>query len=171
MKPFAFRENVYWAKIRADALIPKNDNYMFELYASSRDEYLIAKPHSYVTLETGLSFACSNDYYLELNASTELSDYGIISFPQIVDYSNREEITIKVLNTNTVPIVFSIYSQQRIEKIANLSKKYKKYIFFPLSNVISRAYLRKVNKCNSREINLQALQTIPLIEGDDDWKD
>ena len=62
------REQIYFAKMKSDAIIPSktDENAGYDIYPCFEEDYIVIPPHSVKLIPTGIASACSDDYYFQL---------------------------------------------------------------------------------------------------------
>ncbi len=155
-----FEENnyLYWAKTRADALIPKKkeEDAGYDIYAAFDEEYILIEPFKVGIIPTGISWASSVDYYLQLEERSSTGLKGMKICGGIIDSGYRGEIKVAIYNANSMPIVFSPYGEEQIR-----AKIPGEFMFYSTSKAVAQGIVHRVEKMNEKEISLQALLQIP----------
>ncbi len=164
MEFFVENNKVYWAKTRADALIPtkKAENAGYDFYAAFDEEYIIIEPFHVGLLPTGISWASSEDYYLQLEERSSTGVKGMKICGGIIDSGYRGEIKVALYNANTFPIVLSLLGEDEIrKKIPD-----REFMFYSTSKSIAQGIIHRVEKMEEQEISIEALRQIPSERGD-----
>lgn len=163
-----FFENIntiYFAKLRGDALIPRKEreNAGYDIYACLEDDFLIVPPYKTALVPTGIAWACSEEFYMQIEERSSTGIKGIKRSAGVIDSGYRGEIKIAIFNANEVPIVFSTMGENDVRrKFPDLDK----FIFYSTSKAIAQGVIHKVEDMFAKEISLQALQSIPSKRGE-----
>lgn len=163
---------IYFAKMRVDALIPKkkDEDAGYDLYAAFDEDLIIINPHKTGLIPTGIAWASSSDFYMQIEERSSTGSKGIKTSGGIIDSGYRGEIKVAIYNTNDIPLIFSPKSEEDVNEI--LKKKgifLDNYIYYSTSKAIAQGILHRVEKMEIKEISLEALQSIPSIRGDKGW--
>lgn len=156
---------LYFAKIRGDALIPRKEreNAGYDIYACLEDDFLIVPPYKTALVPTGIAFACSAEYYLQLEERSSTGVKGVKRSAGVIDSGYRGEIKVAIFNANDVPIVFSPVGEDDVRrKYPDLDK----FIFYSTSKAIAQGVVHRVEEMFVKEISLKALQEIPSKRGE-----
>ena len=167
-EPFADKNQIYFAKFRGDAIIPKKEpeNAGYDIYATFDDDYLIIEPFHTALVPTGIAWACSEEYYMQIEERSSTGTKGIKRSAGVVDSGYRGEIKIAIFNANDVPLVFSDIGEEELRKRC---PHLDKILFYSTSKAIAQGVIHKVEDMKAREISLEALQSIPSKRGDKGW--
>ena len=165
---------IYFAKMRADALIPtkEKENAGYDLYASFDEKYILIKPYSTALVPTGIAWACNEGFYMQIEERSSTGLKGIKKSSGIIDSGYRGEIKVAIFNANPIPIVFSPFGEDEIRKLLIKDEKIKdkeNFIFYSTSKAIAQGIIHRVEDMQTKEISLQALQSIPSKRGDKGW--
>ncbi len=172
MRPFENDNTIYWAKCLPDAIIPKYDKFAYTLVGTLRKDFVIVKPHSFAKIGTGILAACSDNNYILIKGSKELSDYGIIAIEDEIESSSEQEIEVTVFNTNNKPVVFTLFNEVYVDDKIKAMASYKNitdYIIFPLATPLACAFIIPIYATFSRHISLEALQQIPQAKDNNNF--
>ena len=77
------KENdLVFAKVRPDAIIPTkdNENAGYDIYANFEEDYIIIPPHKTTLISTGIASAISDKYYLQVHERGSTGSKGIKQF-------------------------------------------------------------------------------------------
>lgn len=167
-EPFANKNQIYFAKLRGDAIIPKKEreNAGYDIYATLEDDYLIIPPFKTMLVPTGIAWACSEEYYMQIEERSSTGTKGIKRSAGVVDSGYRGEIKIAVFNANDIPLVFSDIGEEELRKH---HPELGEILFYSTSKAIAQGVIHKVEEMQAREISLEALQSIPSKRGDKGW--
>ena len=166
--PFLNKNQIYFAKTRADAVIPtkEDENAGYDLFASFEEDFIIIPPYHNGLIPTGIAWACSEDYYMQIEERSSTGVKGIKRNAGVVDSGYRGEIKVAIFNANDVPLVVSNISEE------NLRKKRPDLdviLFYPVSKAIAQGVIHRVEKMLTREVSMEALLSIPSKRQDNGW--
>ena len=159
---------IYFAKIRGDALIPskERENAGYDIYACLEDDILIVPPYKTVLIPTGIAWACSDEFYMQIEERSSTGIKGIKKSSGVIDSGYRGEIKVAIFNANDIPIVFTNLGEDDVRrKYPDLDK----FIFYSTSKAIAQGVIHRVEEMQTKEISLKALQEIPSQRGDKGW--
>ena len=167
-EPFANKNQIYFAKFRGDAIIPKKEreNAGYDIYACLEDDCLIIPPYKTKLVPTGVGFACSEEFYLQIEERSSTGTKGIKRSAGVIDSGYRGEIKVAVFNANDIPLVFSEYSEEDVRK---RHPELGEIFYYSTSKAIAQGVIHRVEDMTAREISLEALQSIPSKRGDKGW--
>lgn len=168
MEYFKNANTIYFAKIRGDALLPRKEreNAGYDIYACLEDDVLIIPPYKTALVPTGIAWACSEEFYMQIEERSSTGTKGIKKSAGVVDSGYRGEIKIAIFNANEVPIIFSNIGENDVRrKYPDLDK----FIFYSTSKAIAQGVIHRVEEMQTKEISLKALQEIPSKRGDKGW--
>lgn len=168
MEYFKNANTIYFAKIRGDALLPskERENAGYDIYACLEDDVLIIPPYKTALVPTGIAWACSEEFYMQIEERSSTGTKGIKKSAGVVDSGYRGEIKIAIFNANEVPIIFSNIGEDDVRrKYPDLDK----FIFYSTSKAIAQGVIHRVEEMQTKEISLKALQEIPSKRGDKGW--
>ena len=156
---------IYFAKIRGDALIPRKEreNAGYDIYACLEGDCLIVPPYKTGLVPTGIAWACSEEFYMQLEERSSTGVKGIKRSGGVVDSGYRGEIKVAIFNANDIPIVFSTLGE---DDVRNKYPDLDKFIFYSTSKAIAQGVIHRVEDTMPKEISLKALQEIPSKRGE-----
>ena len=166
--PFANKNQIYFAKLRGDAVIPtkERENAGYDIYAAFEEDYILIEPYKTKLVPTGIAWACSEEFYMQIEERSSTGTKGIKKSSGVIDSGYRGEIKIAILNANDTPLLFSLYSEDDIRrKYPELGE----FIYYCTSKAIAQGIIHRVEDMQAREISLEALQSIPSKRGDQGW--
>lgn len=166
--PFANNNQIYFAKLRGDAIIPKKEkeNAGYDIYAALEEDFLIIEPYKTKLVPTGIAWACSEDYYMQIEERSSTGTKGIKKSSGVIDSGYRGEIKIAVFNANDVPLVFSEYGE---EELRRKHPELGEILFYSTAKAIAQGVIHKVEDMLAKEVSLEYLQSIPSKRGDKGW--
>lgn len=168
MDNFIDKNTIYFAKMRADALIPrkKREDAGYDIFASFDEDYIVIKPFSTGLIPTGIAWACSEDYYMQFEERSSTGLKGIKISGGIIDSGYRGEFKVAIFNANDKPLVFSPLFEDDIKDKLKEKEGVIDFIFYSTSKAIAQGIIHKVEDMNVKEISLSALYEIPSSRGD-----
>lgn len=161
-------QTIYFAKLRGDALIPskERENAGYDFYACLEDDVLIIAPYKTGLVPTGIAWASSEEYYMQLEERSSTGVKGLKRSAGVIDSGFRGEIKVAIFNANEIPVVFSNIGEDDVRrKYPDLDK----FIFYSTSKAIAQGVIHRVEDMITKEISLKALQEIPSKRGENGW--
>jgi len=141
-----FEENtIYFAKMRADALIPRKEreDAGYDIYAAFDEDYIIIKPYSTGLVPTGIAWATSKEYYLQIEERSSTGKFGMKKNGGVFDSGYRGDITIELFNARKENLIISKLSEEELsQKYPQLVKE--SYFFFPASKAIAQGVVHRI---------------------------
>lgn len=167
-EPFYNPKQIYFAKVKGNAIIPtrQSENAGYDFYATFDEEYILVEPYKTKLIPTGIAWASSEEYYLQIEERSSTGTKGIKRSCGVIDSGYRGEIKIAIFNANDVPLVFSEYSE---EDIRRKHPELGEMLFYSTSKAIAQGIVHRVEDVQPREISLEALLLIPSKRGDGGW--
>ncbi len=174
MDEFKDENLIYFAKIKPDALIPKKDeeNAGYDLFASFEEDYIIIRPFKTGLIPTGIAWACSPKFYMQIEERSSTGMKGIKKSSGIIDSGYRGEIKVAIFNANDKPLVFSQMDENFIKEKIKANENdidVENILFYSTSKAIAQGIIHRVEEMQVKEISLKALQEIPSKRGDKGW--
>ena len=167
-QPFENKNQIYFAKLRGDAVIPRKEreNAGFDIYATFDEDFILVDPYKTKLIPTGIAWACSEEFYMQIEERSSTGTKGIKKSSGVIDSGYRGEIKISIFNANDIPLLFSAFGEDDLRrKYPNLGE----FIFYSTSKAIAQGVIHRVEEMQVREISLQALQSIPSKRGENGW--
>lgn len=168
MKYFEDERNLYWAKMKENAIIPtkESENAGYDLYACFDDDYIQILPHQTKLIPTGIAWACSEDFYLQIEERSSTGSKGIKKSAGVVDSGYRGEIKIALTNSRDDSLVLSKLDEDALfEKYPSL----KGSLVYPVTKAIAQGIVHRVEKMNVKELSYEELSQISSKRGDKGW--
>lgn len=156
---------IYFAKLRGEALIPRKEreNAGYDIYACLEDDVLIIPPYKNGLVPTGIAWACSEQFYMQIEERSSTGVKGIKRNAGVIDSGYRGEIKVAIFNANDIPLIFSDIGENDVRrKYPDLDK----FIFYSTSKAIAQGVIHRVEDMSVKEISLKALQEIPSVRGE-----
>lgn len=166
--PFQNKNQIYFAKLRGDAVIPRKEreNAGYDIFASFEEDYIIIPPYKTGLIPTGIAWACSEEFYMQIEERSSTGTKGIKRSAGVVDSGYRGEIKVAIFNANDKALVFSPYGEDEIKR---RYPELGEIIFYSTAKAIAQGIIHRVEEMQTKEISLEALQSIPSKRGDNGW--
>ena len=160
--------NVYWAKVREDAIIPTRrlEDAGYDLYANFAEDYKIIYPNTTELVGTGIAVSVPVGYKLQIEERGSTGSKGIKYSAGVIDSGYRGEINLCVTNTNTKPVL--IIKSKLLELIKGLEcvGVFDAFIIYPYEKAIFQGCIIDTsNELDSFEIDYETLCSIKSERG------
>lgn len=167
MDPFKENNTIYWAKLRPDAVIPSKEfeDAGYDIYATFEEDYIIIEPFKTKLIPTGLSWACSPDFYMQIVERSSSGTLGLKISAGVLDSGYRGEIKVALYNATGKTLVLSLYGEDEVKKMTGLDD----FIYYSTSKAIAQGIIHRVEHMNAKEISRDALLEIPSKRGEKGW--
>lgn len=174
MDEFKEENMIYFAKIRSDALLPQKEeeNAGYDLYASFDEYYILIKPFHTGLIPTGIAWACSPKFYMQIEERSSTGIKGIKKSSGVVDSGYRGEIKVAIFNANDKTLIFSAYDEKSVIeklKVDEPDLDFENIIFYSTSKAIAQGVIHRVEEMKTKEISFKALKEIPSKRGEKGW--
>ena len=156
--------DLVWAKVRPDAIIPSKDeeNMGRDVYACFEDDYMIIPAHTTMLIPTGVACAMSSRYGIRLRDRGSNGSKGIHVNAGSVDSGYRGEIFVAWGNTNEQDVVLSKLTEGELyERGIDIDN----IIYYPYTKAICQAEVVIVPVMEDVEVSYEELQAIPSKRG------
>ncbi len=166
---FKNKKNVYFAKMKENAIIPnkEEENAGYDIYACFDEDYIKIEKHRTKLIPTGIAWACSPDFYLQIEERSSTGSKGIKKSAGVVDSGYRGEIKIAITNANEYDLIFTNISEEE------LKEKYKDIeensLIYSTKKAIAQGVIHRVERMNIKEIPLNELLNISSKRGNKGW--
>lgn len=170
MNYFKNEDIIYFSKLNQKAIIPSKEieNAGYDIYACFDEDYILIKPNHTQLIPTGISWASSPKYYLQIEERSSTGSKGIKKSAGVIDSGYRGEIKIAITNSNDVNLYFINLNEEEFkEKYKNLINKND--IYYSTKKAIAQAILHKVEDVKVKEISIEELLKIPSKRGNKGW--
>ena len=169
MNYFEDEKNVYFAKMKEGAIIPnkEEENAGYDIYACFEEDYILVKPHKTCLIPTGIAWACSPSFYLQIEERSSTGSKGIKKSAGVIDSGYRGEIKIAITNSNDKALVFSNLQEEELKK--KYSGEFDDALIYSTKKAIAQGIIHRVEKMNLKEITLDQLLNISSKRGDSGW--
>lgn len=167
MKKNYFKDSkeVYFAKCNENAIIPnkEEENAGYDIYACFNEDYIEVQPLETKLIPTGISWACSPLYYMQIEERSSTGIKGIKRSAGVIDSGYRGEIKIAITNVNNKPLIISNIEESQLRNKYNI---FNDILFYSTKKAIAQGIIHKVEKMNIKEISIDELLSIPSSRGD-----
>lgn len=159
-------DNLYFAKVRENAIIPskEDENGGYDIYACFDEDLIMIRPHETVMIPTGLASACSEDYVIILKERGSTGSKGIGQRCGVIDSGYRGEWFVPLTNTTDDIICISKLNKEDTDLEICDFGKYKiipiegRVIVYSYTKAICQALVVPVPKMNVKEITYEQLK-------------
>ena len=166
MNYFEDEKNVYFAKMKEKAIIPskEEENAGYDIYACFDEDYILVEPHKTCLIPTGIAWACSPSFYLQIEERSSTGSKGIKKSAGVIDSGYRGEIKIAITNSNDRTLVFSNLTEEELKE--KYSGKLENALIYNTMKAIAQGIIHRVEKMNIKEIGIDELLKISSKRGD-----
>ena len=100
MEYFEDDKNIYFAKLNEKAIIPskEEENAGYDIYACFDEDYIEVPPFSTKLIPTGIAWASSPKYYMQIEERSSTGTKGIKKSAGVIDSGYRGEMKIAISN-------------------------------------------------------------------------
>lgn len=168
MEYFEDDKTIYFAKLKDKAILPskEEENAGYDIYACFEDDYIEIPPHSTKLIPTGIAWASSPKYYMQIEERSSTGTKGIKKSAGVIDSGYRGEIKIAISNINSYPLIFSNIPEQILRAKFVIDQN---ALIYSTQKAIAQGIIHKVRKMKIIEIDRDALLKIPSSRGDKGW--
>ena len=163
-------DEIYFAKLKDKAIIPsKNDEDSgYDLFACFDEDYMIISPGEVALVPTGIAWAISSDFYMQIEERSSTGSKGIKKNAGVIDSGYRGEIKVSILNARQDNLILSNLTEEEFKK------KYPKllnkpYLFYNTSKAIAEGVIHKVEKFKVKELSYIELCKFTSERGEKGW--
>lgn len=151
--------NVYFAKRNEKAILPnkKDEDAGYDFYACFDEDYIEILPFETKLVPTGISWACSPEFYLQIEERSSTGSKGIKRSAGVIDSGYRGEIKIALTNINNKSLFISNIDETQLRNKYNI---FNDIIFYSTQKAIAQGIIHRVEKMNISEISLEELSNI-----------
>ena len=168
MNYFENERKIYFAKIKDKAVIPtkEEENAGYDIFACFDEDYIYIKPFSTKLVPTGIAWASSEQFYLQIEERSSTGSKGIKKSAGVIDSGYRGEIKIATTNANDKDLYISNLDEEELRKKYTISEN---ALVYNTKKAIAQGIVHRVEKMDIEEISYQQLQSIPSKRGDKGW--
>lgn len=168
MEYFEDDKTIYFAKLKDKAILPskEEENAGYDIYACFEDDYIEIPPHSTKLIPTGIAWASSPKYYMQIEERSSTGTKGIKKSAGVIDSGYRGEIKIAITNINPYSLIFSNIEEDKLHAKFILPKN---CLVYSTKKAIAQGIIHKVRKMKIVEIDKEELLKIPSSRGDKGW--
>ena len=169
MNYFEDEKNVYFAKMKEKAVVPskEEENAGYDIFACFDEDYILIEPHKTCLIPTGIAWACSPSFYLQIEERSSTGSKGIKKSAGVIDSGYRGEIKIAITNSNDRVLVFSNLTEEELKE--KYSGKFDDALIYNTKKAIAQGIIHRVERMNIKEIALDELLKISSNRGDNGW--
>ena len=168
MNYFENTRKIYFAKIKDKAVIPskEDENAGYDIYACFDEDYIFIPPFSTRLVTTGIAWASSDEFYLQIEERSSTGSKGIKKSAGVIDSGYRGEIKIATTNANDRDLYISNLDEEELRKKYDISEN---ALVYSAKKAIAQGIVHRVEKMEIEEISYQELQKIASKRGDKGW--
>ncbi len=163
-------DKIYFSKVKPQAIIPskERENAGYDIYACFEEDYFEIPPHETRLVPTGIAWASSPEYYLQIEERGSTGSKGIKKSAGVVDSGYRGEIFIAITNVNEKTLLISKLSEEELstnypQVIHTLV--HKSYIVYPYTKAIAQGVVHRVLDLEVEELSYEELLKIESKRG------
>ena len=159
-------EKIYFAKLNESAVLPnkRKEDAGYDLYACFDDDITVLAPFENKLIPTGIAWAASDKFYLQIEERSSTGSKGIKRNAGIVDSGYRGEIKVSIFNATGKTLVFSNLSEEEFKnKYPKLAKE--NYHFHSTQKAIAQGIVHKVYNLKTQELSYDELCKIESSRG------
>ena len=167
MNYFENDKTIYFAKMKERAVLPKKEkeNAGYDIYACFDEDYMFLKPFELALVPTGIAWASSENYYMQIEERSSTGSKGIKRNAGIIDSGYRGEIKISILNANYKSLIISNLTEEELKK-KNPEVFEKDYTFYSTQKAIAQGIIHRVEDMEVKELSYEELSQISSNRGD-----
>ena len=163
-------DKIYFSKVKQKAIIPSKEleNAGYDFYACFDEDFMEIKPFTTKLIPTGIAWASSPKYYLQIEERSSTGSKGIKKSAGVVDSGYHGEIFIAVTNSNDKPIVISKLTLEELSTTypQTFPQSYpQNAIIYPYSKAIAQGVVHEVPVLEIEEIPYEELLKIESKRG------
>lgn len=149
---------IYFSRIKENAILPsrKRENAGFDFYACFDEDYILIEPGCTNIVPTGVAFACSDNYYLQMEERSSTGSLGIKRNSGVFDSGYRGDIKIVIFNSRKENLIFSSLTEEELLKKYPQFKN-TKYYFYSTKKAIAQGIIHRVHHLEVKEVDYQDL--------------
>lgn len=154
---------LYWAKVKADAILPskRKEDAGYDLYPCFEQDYIEILPNHTVLVPLGVASAFDAKYVLFLKERGSSGTKGLAQRSGVIDSGYRGEYMAPVTNVNTKTVRIA---KESIVKTWSEQEK-EAWIIYPYEKAICQGVLLEMPGVESEEISYEELQQIQSERG------
>lgn len=163
-------DKIYFSKVKQKAIIPSKEleNAGYDFYACFDEDFTEIKPFTTKLIPTGIAWASSPKYYLQIEERSSTGSKGIKKSAGVVDSGYHGEIFIAITNSNDKPIVISKLTLEELSTTypQTFPQSYpQNAIIYPYSKAIAQGVVHEVPDLEIEEISYEELLKIESKRG------
>lgn len=157
---------IYFAKLKPNAIIPnkRDEDAGYDFYACFDEDYILFKPSEIKLIPTGIAWAASKEYYLQIEERSSTGKAGMKKNGGVFDSGYRGDITIELFNARIENLIISNLSEEELKaKYSHILKE--PYFYFSTKKAIAQGVVHKLPLLQSEEIPYEELLKISSQRG------
>lgn len=166
MDYFENEKTIYFSKLKEKAIVfnKEDENAGYDIFACFDEDYILLQPHQTKLIPTGIAWASSPKYYLQIEERSSTGSKGIKRSAGIVDSGYRGEIKVAITNANSYPLIFINLTEDEFKnKYKELVKD--KVLLYSTKKAIAQGVVHEVINMNVKEIGYDELLNISSNRG------
>lgn len=160
-------DKIFFAKMKEGAILPskREEDAGYDFYACFDEDVFVIKSHETKAVPTGIAWASSPKYYLQIEERSSLGVKGIKKNSGVIDSGYRGEILIPIFNSTEKTFVIS---KVDVEKLSTICPELtaENIILQPYKKAIAQGVLHIVPEVEVEEMSYDELSKIPSLRGD-----
>lgn len=163
-------DKIYFSKVKPNAIIPskEKENAGYDIYACFKEDYMEIAPHETKLVPTGIAWASSEEYYLQIEERGSTGSKGIKKSAGVIDSGYRGEILIAINNATDKTLIISKLTEEELstsypQVIHTLV--HKNYFIYPYSKAIAQGIVHRVIDLEVEELTYDELLKIKSNRG------
>lgn len=163
-------DKIYFSKTKENAIIPtkERENAGYDFYACFDEDFIEIPPHQTKLIPTGIAWASSEDYYLQIEERSSTGSKGIKKSAGVIDSGYRGEILVAISNINDKTLIISKLTEEELSTTyPQVIHKdiHKFYIIYPYSKAIAQGVVHRVLDLDVQELPYEDLLKIKSNRG------
>lgn len=160
------KDKIYFAKMKSNAIIPskKEEDAGYDFYACLEEDFFIINPGEVGIVPTGIAWAASKEYYLQIEERSSTGKAGIKKNGGVFDSGYRGEILIEIYNSRKETLILSPFSEEKVMK-AYPKLKTNPYFFYSTKKAIAQGIVHKLPVLEAEELSYEDLLSISSERG------
>lgn len=158
-RPMRRLDNIFFAKVREDAIIPSKryEDGAYDIYANFAEDEIIIKSGEIKMIPTGIASAFSPKYRMILKERGSSGTKGMAVRCGVIDSGYRNEWFVPINNTTNKTIIIS--------KNVTATEVTDEMVLYPYSKAVCQADLEIVPNVVVKEITLDELKSMESERG------
>lgn len=141
----------------------KEEDAGYDLYACIDDDYIEIKPTETKLVPTGIAWASSPKFYMQIEERSSTGSKGIKRNAGIIDSGYRGEIKIAIYNSTKNTLIISNIEEKELRDKYDLPKE---ILLYSTKKAIAQGVIHRVEKMKVKTLSYDELLKIPSSRGD-----